>query len=368
MTNSDNAENKGLLEVALEIQKCESWDKLIQLVSVRFTDLFDLIDFKWIEYAVSWERVLWETSIHSKHERPIRVVMKNVVKNASKMTGYWKEVASLALGESDGIYGMRSHYTDEELRSLNVYKRYMEPLGMKENICFQCHFSDRGGAAVVFVSIGDEEMDLEDLIKLRYLRDHVRVACARQVRQASLMNLTEALNDVRNANQEVGISVLGSTEGKLLDVDEVSTDLISDLGGYLDQDRSLHLPDRLITWVSSEMETHTRLSAQTYKPEKVFRTYAGIEVSVTLMLEQAGCGALLVFRKSKNASSEAEVTYTKRELEVLHGLCAGMTNTDIAKGLSISARTVDKHVENVFKKLGVQDREAAKKKYGCMLV
>jgi DNA-binding CsgD family transcriptional regulator len=50
---------------------------------------------------------------------------------------------------------------------------------------------------------------------------------------------------------------------------------------------------------------------------------------------------------------------TGRELEVLRHLAAGETNKAIAADLVLSERTVDRHVSNIFAKLGVASRTAA---------
>jgi DNA-binding CsgD family transcriptional regulator len=50
---------------------------------------------------------------------------------------------------------------------------------------------------------------------------------------------------------------------------------------------------------------------------------------------------------------------TERELEVLRHLAAGETNKTIAAELVLSVRTVDRHVSNIFAKLGVSSRAAA---------
>jgi DNA-binding NarL/FixJ family response regulator len=50
---------------------------------------------------------------------------------------------------------------------------------------------------------------------------------------------------------------------------------------------------------------------------------------------------------------------TERELEVLRHLAAGETNRAIAGELTLSERTVDRHVSNIFAKLGVSSRVAA---------
>lgn len=50
---------------------------------------------------------------------------------------------------------------------------------------------------------------------------------------------------------------------------------------------------------------------------------------------------------------------TPRETEVLSWLAKGKTNRDIADILGMSHRTVNKHLEHIFEKLGVETRAAA---------
>lgn len=48
-----------------------------------------------------------------------------------------------------------------------------------------------------------------------------------------------------------------------------------------------------------------------------------------------------------------------REEEVLHWLAQGMTNMEISLVLTISERTVEKHLQNVYAKLRVKNRVMA---------
>jgi DNA-binding NarL/FixJ family response regulator len=58
-------------------------------------------------------------------------------------------------------------------------------------------------------------------------------------------------------------------------------------------------------------------------------------------------------------SATASHELTKRELEVLRLLSTGETNKQIAADLVLSVRTVDRHVSNIYAKLGVSSRAAA---------
>jgi len=64
-------------------------------------------------------------------------------------------------------------------------------------------------------------------------------------------------------------------------------------------------------------------------------------------------------RVSVSADALAHLSLTQREREILALVAAGKTNAEIAVLLSISARTVQKHLEHIFPKLGVETRTAA---------
>ena len=59
-----------------------------------------------------------------------------------------------------------------------------------------------------------------------------------------------------------------------------------------------------------------------------------------------------------------EIPLTKREEEVLKELITGKTNTQIAKDLFISERTLYHHIESIYEKLGVENKV---KLYGVAL-
>ena len=70
---------------------------------------------------------------------------------------------------------------------------------------------------------------------------------------------------------------------------------------------------------------------------------------------------MLLLRATTGATpSRAPATaLTPREAEVLSWLAKGKTNRDIAEILGMSPRTVNKHLEHIFEKLGVETRTAA---------
>ena len=63
--------------------------------------------------------------------------------------------------------------------------------------------------------------------------------------------------------------------------------------------------------------------------------------------------------RAGTADAAAAAGLSRRETEVLRRLAGGATNKAIAAELVLSVRTVDRHVSNIFVKLGVSTRTAA---------
>ena len=82
-------------------------------------------------------------------------------------------------------------------------------------------------------------------------------------------------------------------------------------------------------------------------------------------LGQTGPGeTMILLRQGAPAVNAAHkrlsgAVLTPRETEVLSWLAKGKTNRDIADILGMSPRTVNKHLEHIFEKLGVETRTAA---------
>lgn len=75
--------------------------------------------------------------------------------------------------------------------------------------------------------------------------------------------------------------------------------------------------------------------------------------------------AMKVFQAFAEISSENQRDkdmfdgLTEREIEILRLIARGMTNRQVSAHLWISERTVDNHVQNIYKKLNISDRTQA---------
>ncbi|MEK6668035.1 DNA-binding response regulator [uncultured Aquabacterium sp.] len=89
---------------------------------------------------------------------------------------------------------------------------------------------------------------------------------------------------------------------------------------------------------------------------------AAREARAAVQRASAASSALSVAAAAASAASAERLSHaalTPRETEVLTWLARGKTNRDIADILGMSHRTVNKHLEHIFEKLGVETRAAA---------
>ena len=104
------------------------------------------------------------------------------------------------------------------------------------------------------------------------------------------------------------------------------------------------------------------LSTQQNDPQRI--CYDGGECELTLLSRRENGDFTFRISQVREAVSgeqtlRDELGLTTRESEVLFWLSNGKTNKEIAQILDIGARTVNKHLEQVFVKLGVENRTTA---------
>ncbi len=61
---------------------------------------------------------------------------------------------------------------------------------------------------------------------------------------------------------------------------------------------------------------------------------------------------------SGDFSNSVQMSLSTREMEIIELVASGLTNQEIAQKLTISKRTVDNHVSNMFTKTGSKNRVA----------
>ncbi|MGW3347766.1 LuxR C-terminal-related transcriptional regulator [Nonomuraea rubra] len=83
---------------------------------------------------------------------------------------------------------------------------------------------------------------------------------------------------------------------------------------------------------------------------------AGGEVHVVRTDKELVAGPTFVSDGQQVMFESYEIKLTRREIEVGKLAVSGQTNAEIARGLALSVRTVETHLMNLYKKLGVSSR------------
>jgi DNA-binding CsgD family transcriptional regulator len=143
--------------------------------------------------------------------------------------------------------------------------------------------------------------------------------------------------------------------GKLLWCTPKAKQLLAELCSYTDQGASL--PGVLIEQLLRLRQEGAKAQARTI----IELAGRRLEISV---LSPIGPDELLFRLTEASAGSDEQVlqqslALTTREAEVLLWISRGKSNREIGEILTISPRTVNKHLEQIFVKLGVENRASA---------
>lgn len=119
-------------------------------------------------------------------------------------------------------------------------------------------------------------------------------------------------------------------------------------------DSEFHLPAEIVRWLAKAAKSESEPHVWSLGEASVGLTYVGRLGSDEYLLRLAKATS-----DDATALLRQHFALTKREAEVLQWVARGKSNKDISVVLNISPRTVNKHLEQTFQKLGVENRSSA---------
>lgn len=239
--------------------------------------------------------------------------------------------------------------SQRQLMATGLFNEYYRKLGTR----FQMYFPfDAGGPFGLGISINRRAKDFNETDRaiLNLLIPHYRQAHANVSLLEQERHLRSLLADAQSVSGEG--TLVANRGGR---VDWVSRQARNLLCAYLDFEVEVgrRLPELLRRWCEAEP-----LAVES--PSRPLRLTAARGTLILRIAAHREDQVVLFFREQPLAESSLPVPrLTSRENEVLSWLAQAKSNAEIAVILGLSVRTVGKHLENIFAKLGVENRAAA---------
>ena len=264
----------------------------------------------------------------------------------------------------DGVYKVSDFISQKKLQCLEgFYQQFLRPFGLEDQMVFflpnansgsWSEFSQTDATLVGFALHRPQRNFTErDRLILNLLRPHLFQAYGNaqhyQQLQQDLSQLQQSLNSL-------GLVIL-NTEGQ---VQFVTPQAVVWLEAYFAKPTgTLQLPDHLWAWVKHQVTiAQNPDSPKVCLPLRVEQV--GKQLVIRLVVESRDQYLLLLAEQTRSGLNSLELLgLSQRETEVLFWMMQGNDNKAIAAQLSVGKSTVGKHLESIYRKLGVQSRTEA---------
>ncbi|HEU4737670.1 MAG TPA: helix-turn-helix transcriptional regulator [Solirubrobacterales bacterium] len=242
----------------------------------------------------------------------------------------------------DRTYKISDFLSQREFHALELYDELYRLIEAEDQIAFGLP-----GPMVIGIAMNRDRRSFSerDRTLLDLLRPHLTRAHAR-LREREHSDLLVEVLERGLAERDTAVLALepdraiAAASGAALDL----------LGSYFDSSQGSTLPPRLIEWLAGAPHDPLPLTVEGNRGRLTVRATSSHQAGLVLVLEE---------RCAASAEALRSLGLTRRQSEVLHLLVLGRGTDQIAAELFISPQTVRKHFEHIYRRLGVNTREAA---------
>ncbi len=285
---------------------------------------------------------------------PIENVSPSMLEAMAQHVGEHPIFDKVPLSEMRSALRVSDSLTLPEFKRTAIYSEFFRPLGTNRQLSSALHISPILSVTCSLCRIGSDFTD-RDCQMLDLLTPHlVRAFQAAQFVTSLLDESDTTATEMSRAN--LALLVLGPN-GDVQMSSPYAAPLLTKYYGP----RSSPLPAELVDCVKYHLAS---LAADDgFLPPLSLRK-AGMDGTLTikLIIRPISKRMVVLIEEELYARPTQQLSGTEltpREREVLTWVSRGKTDPDIARILDISVRTVHKHLENIFVKLGVETRTAA---------
>ena len=261
---------------------------------------------------------------------------------------------------SDNPHGRAAKISDfltqREFRRLGLYDEFFRQIGVDHQMVVGL---PAPAPRVVGVALNRSGLDFSerDRLLLSALRPHI-IQALRNAESFSQMKGEVAL--VLQGLEEIGrgIVLLGPDDG-IRSATRLARQWLTTYFGHR-AERAKRLPDALERWVRFQRTT-VNGSGDVLSARKPLIVEGEARRLVVRLIPASGGGLLLLEQRhtAPSPASFESLGLSRREAEVLAWVAQGKTDAVIGTILSLSSRTVAKHLEHIYQRLGVENRSAA---------
>jgi DNA-binding CsgD family transcriptional regulator len=246
---------------------------------------------------------------------------------------------------------------DPAWKSSTLYHEYYVPAGARHQLSVHT-FS--AGPVKFMLNCNRESRDFSrvDRALLQLLSPHVECALRNLSRIGLLPNQPGTLARVDAPRVQ---TVVVDRDGRIAGIWSAQTNELLRKYFGTDAGPGNSLPDPLRGWFAAQRRHLQAIDALGHPP--AILCLRRESTSLTARLGQVRTESAVIFLTERVEDTPPpkvfHMGFTPRESEVARWMCEGKRNAEIGTILGISVRTVGKHVEHIFEKLGVETRTAA---------
>ena len=251
--------------------------------------------------------------------------------------------------------------TSQKFHSLGIYNENYRRTGVEYQMTFMLRSLQRQSSPTIAIALdrgrGAADFSEHDRFMLNLLRPHVMTAYANAETVAALRRTAPAAGGAPETRRREIIVLRPS-----------GRHLISSRAAYWfkqyfpngESSRVDQLPGSLEDWVKRQAVRAGRGQTLAAPPAPLVVESEDTRLAVRLIPDLPSDLLILEEERTKvDYSALQRLGLTLREAEVLHWVGEGKTNPEIGTILRARPRTVAKHLEKIFAKLGVETRGAA---------
>lgn len=245
-----------------------------------------------------------------------------------------------------------------QFKKTDLYQEFYAPMRIPYNLSMDVRDRDESGATVTLgMHRGGRDFAEEDRSILILIRPHIQQALANAQLTARLEAERSTLQRVM-ADTSMSVLTLTSQNTILWGMPRALA-LLEQFQGW-NPHRPNQLPPVILNWVQ-KLEREFNFAPEVPTPFSPFELDCGPH-HVRMRLLWKETHRIIVLEEASTTLMTDQLTslgLSKREAEVLAWVGQGKTNDEIGQILGCSRRTVQKHLEHIYTKFGVENRTAA---------